>query len=64
MTVCSIIGTLLVIVGLYAFLWGKGKELQEAMAAARNISEKEDAGDSNEQGRQALETHRSSDEIA
>jgi hypothetical protein len=64
MTVCSIIGTLLVIVGLYAFLWGKGKELQEAMAAAQNVSEKEDAGDTNEQGRQELETHRSSDEIA
>jgi hypothetical protein len=64
MAICSIIGTLLVIVGLYAFLWGKGKELQEAMAAARNVSEKEDAGDSNEQGRQERETRRSSDETA
>uniref|UniRef100_A0ACD5X902 Uncharacterized protein n=1 Tax=Avena sativa TaxID=4498 RepID=A0ACD5X902_AVESA len=52
----SILGTLLVIVGLYAFLWGKGKELQEAMAVARKgtagsyggggLSSEKDAGDS------------------
>lgn len=28
------LGALLIIVGLYAFLWGKGKELQAAAAAA------------------------------
>ncbi|KAL6606477.1 hypothetical protein ACP70R_042130 [Stipagrostis hirtigluma subsp. patula] len=30
----SVFGTLLIIVGLYAFLWGKGKELKLAAAAA------------------------------
>lgn len=30
----SVLGTLLIIVGLYAFLWSKGKELQLAAAAA------------------------------
>ncbi|TVU17234.1 hypothetical protein EJB05_33253 [Eragrostis curvula] len=30
----SVLGTLLIILGLYAFLWGKGKELQQAVAAA------------------------------
>lgn len=29
-----VLGALLIIVGLYAFLWGKGKELQAAAAAA------------------------------
>lgn len=30
----GVLGALLIIVGLYAFLWGKGKELQAAAAAA------------------------------
>ncbi|CAN6179769.1 unnamed protein product [Urochloa humidicola] len=31
----GMVGTLLVIVGLYAFLWGKGKELQAALVAKK-----------------------------
>ncbi|CAL5047104.1 unnamed protein product [Urochloa decumbens] len=31
----GVVGTLLVIVGLYAFLWGKGKELQAAAVAKK-----------------------------
>uniref|UniRef100_A0ACD5XK35 Uncharacterized protein n=1 Tax=Avena sativa TaxID=4498 RepID=A0ACD5XK35_AVESA len=63
----SILGTLLVIVGLYAFLWGKGKELQEAMAVARKgtagsygggLSSEKDAGDSHEDGQRELEPRR------
>lgn len=30
---CSVLGTLLIIVGPYTFLWSKGKELQLAAAA-------------------------------
>jgi hypothetical protein len=64
MVVCSILGTLLVIMGLYAFLWGKGKELQEAMAAAKNASGKEETGDCDEHGLQELEQRRGGDELA
>ncbi|CAM0884727.1 unnamed protein product [Alopecurus aequalis] len=60
----SILGTLLVILGLYAFLWGKGKELQEAMAAAKNAGGKADAGHNDEHGSQELELRRGGDEIA
>ena len=31
---CSVLGTLLIVVGLYAFLWGKGKEAKKKKAAA------------------------------
>lgn len=54
----SIVGILLVILGLYAFLWGKGKELQEAMAAAaaaKSASDKEDAVNGDEVGGRELE---------
>nr|CAB3469195.1 unnamed protein product [Digitaria exilis] len=37
----SIVGTLLVVVGLYAYLWGKGKELQ-AMAVAKKLEQAEE----------------------
>jgi hypothetical protein len=32
--ICSILGTVLVVLGLYAFLWGKGKELKLAATVA------------------------------
>ncbi|KAL6861393.1 hypothetical protein ACP4OV_017093 [Aristida adscensionis] len=35
----SVLGTLLIIVGLYAFLWGKSKELQLATAAQKQTGE-------------------------
>ena len=31
--ICSVLGTMLIFVGLYAFLWGNGKELQLTVAA-------------------------------
>ncbi|WVZ79216.1 hypothetical protein U9M48_026822 [Paspalum notatum var. saurae] len=40
----GVVGTLLIILGLYAFLWGKGKELQAAAAAAKKL-EQELSGD-------------------
>lgn len=59
--ICSILGTLLVIVGLYAFLWGKGKELQQA--AAQNDDQKQDAANSDEQGMHQFQVPRG-DQIA
>ncbi|CAN6199520.1 unnamed protein product [Urochloa humidicola] len=39
----SVLGTMLIIVGLYAFLWGKGKELQlTALAAVAAVSDEEE----------------------
>ncbi|XP_062230193.1 WAT1-related protein At5g64700-like [Phragmites australis] len=40
----SVLGTLLVIVGLYAFLWGKGKELQLAAAAKKQEAQQRRQG--------------------
>lgn len=44
---CSLLGTLLIFVGLYAFLWGKGKELQltvpTAAAAEKPAGSEEEA---------------------
>ncbi|CAL5045227.1 unnamed protein product [Urochloa decumbens] len=37
----GVVGTVLVIVGLYAFLWGKGKEMQAA-AVAKTLEEEEE----------------------
>jgi hypothetical protein len=36
-----VVGALLIIVGLYAFLWGKGKELQAAAAEKKKKLEQE-----------------------
>lgn len=41
---CSVIGALLIIVGLYAFLWGKGQELQLKAAGVKQERHKA-AGD-------------------
>ncbi|KAM3294823.1 hypothetical protein ACQJBY_037602 [Aegilops geniculata] len=60
----SMIGTVLVIVGLYAFLWGKGKELREAMSLTKNAGENEDPRDGDEHGEPVLEVRRRGDEIA
>ncbi|KAL6854324.1 hypothetical protein ACP4OV_019227 [Aristida adscensionis] len=45
----SILGTFLVIIGLYAFLWGKGKELERAAAALR-ANQKQDTANSEQRG--------------
>ncbi|CAN6192132.1 unnamed protein product [Urochloa humidicola] len=37
----GLVGTVLVIVGLYAFLWGKGKELQAALVATTKLEQEE-----------------------
>uniref|UniRef100_A0A0A8XVY6 WAT1-related protein n=1 Tax=Arundo donax TaxID=35708 RepID=A0A0A8XVY6_ARUDO len=42
----SLLGTLLIIVGLYAFLWGKRKELQLAAVALK----KQAAGEQQQRG--------------
>ncbi|KAF7044377.1 hypothetical protein CFC21_053609 [Triticum aestivum] len=60
----SMIGTVLVIVGLYTFLWGKGKELQEAISLTKNAGENEDPGDGGEHGEPVLEVRHRGDEIA
>ncbi|KAM3310456.1 hypothetical protein ACQJBY_031256 [Aegilops geniculata] len=60
----SMIGTVLVIVGLYTFLWGKGKELREAMSLTKNAGENEDPGDGGEHGEPVLGVRRRGDEIA
>lgn len=45
---CSLLGGLLIILGLYAFLWGKGKEMQEQRkqisAAAANTERSKGSG--------------------
>jgi hypothetical protein len=30
---CSVLGTVIIVVGMYAFLWGKGTELKRAAMA-------------------------------
>lgn len=59
--ICSILGTLLVILGLYTFLLGKGKELQHA-AAAQKANQKQYTSNG-EQGGHELQL-RHGDEIA
>lgn len=47
--ICSILGTAFIIVGLNAFLWGKGKELKQAVAQhtshKQNTDHNEQVGD-------------------
>jgi hypothetical protein len=42
--ICSVLGTVLIVVGLYAFLWGKGKELKLAAGAAAAQKQEQQGG--------------------
>ena len=42
--ICSVLGTVLIVVGLYAFLWGKGKELKLAASAAAAQKQEQQGG--------------------
>jgi hypothetical protein len=37
-----VVGALLIIVGLYAFLWGKGKELQAAVTEKKKLEQEQE----------------------
>jgi len=37
-----VVGALLIIVGLYAFLWGKGKELQAAAVEKKKLKQEQE----------------------
>jgi hypothetical protein len=37
-----VVGALLIIVGLYAFLWGKGKELQGAVTEKKKLEQEQE----------------------
>jgi len=45
---CSVVGTVLIVLGLYGFLWGKDKELKLA-AAARAQQEAQEAAQHEQQ---------------
>jgi hypothetical protein len=42
--ICSVLGTVLIVAGLYAFLWGKGKELKLAAGAAAAQNQQQRGG--------------------
>ncbi|CAL5062062.1 unnamed protein product [Urochloa decumbens] len=48
----SVLGTMLIIVGLYAFLWGKGKELRLTCVAAAAVAPEQKQDDSEEEARE------------